>query len=46
VPDDLPPNLLPKHRQRLEDALLNREYAVIRAQRTSTEEDQGLTERL
>jgi 8-oxo-dGTP diphosphatase len=43
APGDLPRNTLPKHRQRVEDALLNAPSAIIRAQRTSTEEDQGLT---
>lgn len=42
VPVALPRNTLPKHRQRVEDALLNSPGAIIRAQRTSTEEDQGL----
>jgi 8-oxo-dGTP diphosphatase len=42
APGDLPRNTLPKHRQRVEDALLNAPSAIIRAQRTSTEEDQGL----
>jgi len=42
APADLPPNTLPKHRQRIEDALLNQQRAILRAQRTSTEEDQGL----
>ncbi len=42
VPVALPRNTLPKHRQRVEDALLNSPGAMIRAQRTSTEEDQGL----
>jgi 8-oxo-dGTP diphosphatase len=42
LPGDLPGNTLPKHRQRVEDAMLNRQSAVIRAQRTSTEEDQGI----
>ena len=41
-PHELPTNTLPKHRQRIEDALLNQQQAVIRAQRTSTAEDQGL----
>ncbi len=41
-PDALPPNTLPKHRQRVEDALLNQQQAVIRNQLTSTEEDQHL----
>lgn len=42
APDALPPNTLPKHRQRVQDALLNQQSAVIRAQRRSTVEDQGL----
>jgi 8-oxo-dGTP diphosphatase len=42
APDALPPNTLPKHRQRVEDALLNQQSAILRAQRTSTEEDQNL----
>lgn len=41
--DALPQNLLPKHRQRIEDALLHQQSAVLRTQSTSTEEDQGLT---
>jgi 8-oxo-dGTP diphosphatase len=41
-PHELPPNTLPKHRQRIEDALLNQQQAVLRAQRTSTADDQGL----
>jgi len=44
LPSALPANTLPKHRQRIEDALLNRSEAVIRAQRTSTVEDQHLQE--
>jgi ADP-ribose pyrophosphatase YjhB (NUDIX family) len=44
-PDALPPNTLPKHRQRVEDALLNLPHAVIRDQRSSTEEDQHLSTR-
>jgi 8-oxo-dGTP diphosphatase len=40
TPADLPENFLPKHRQRLEDALLGHREAIIRAQLTSTEEDQ------
>jgi 8-oxo-dGTP diphosphatase len=44
LPSALPTNTLPKHRQRIEDALLNRPGAVIRAQRTSTVEDQKLQE--
>jgi len=42
APDSLPTNTLPKHRQRIEDALLNSPSAIIRAQRTTTFEDQGL----
>jgi ADP-ribose pyrophosphatase YjhB (NUDIX family) len=42
APDALPGNTLPKHRQRIEDALLNQESPVIRAQRSSTEEDQKI----
>ncbi|RAQ94814.1 NUDIX domain-containing protein [Thermogemmatispora tikiterensis] len=41
-PQALPANTLPKHRQRIEDALLNQAEAVLRAQRSSTAEDQGL----
>jgi ADP-ribose pyrophosphatase YjhB (NUDIX family) len=43
TPDRLPENFLPKHRQRLEDAILGQREAIVRAQRTSTEEDQGLS---
>lgn len=43
TPDALPDKFLPKHRQRLEDALTDRREAIVRAQRSSTEEDQGLT---
>ena len=42
APDSVPSNTLPKHRQRIEDALLNQPGAIIHAQRSSTEEDQGL----
>jgi len=42
LPDDLPVNTLPKHRQRILDALLERERAVLRNQLSSSEEDQGL----
>jgi len=41
--DSLPDNTLPKHRQRVEDAMLHQQSAVIRAQLTSTEEDQGIS---
>ena len=44
LPNKLPYNTLPKHRQRIEDALLNQQTTVIRAQRRSTAEDQGLNE--
>lgn len=40
--DALPEKFLPKHRQRLLDALSGKREAIVRAQRTSTEEDQGL----
>ncbi|HZR41441.1 MAG TPA: NUDIX domain-containing protein [Ktedonobacteraceae bacterium] len=43
APDDLPPNTLPKHRQRVEDALLHQERAILRNQLSSTEEDQRLS---
>jgi 8-oxo-dGTP diphosphatase len=42
APEELPRNTLPKHRQRIEDALLDRLDAIIRTQATSTEEDQRL----
>jgi ADP-ribose pyrophosphatase YjhB (NUDIX family) len=42
APYALPNNTLPKHRQRIEDAIQNPAGTVIRAQRTSTEEDQGI----
>jgi len=41
-PDQLPANLLPKHRQRVEDALLNQPEAIMRNQLSRTEEDQRL----
>lgn len=41
-PDALPLNTLPKHRQRVEDALLNQPQAIIRAQRARSEDDQRL----
>jgi 8-oxo-dGTP diphosphatase len=40
TPDALPKNFLPKHRQRLEDALLDRGETIVRAQLTTTAEDQ------
>jgi ADP-ribose pyrophosphatase YjhB (NUDIX family) len=42
LPEAFPTNLLPKHRARLEDALLARPEAIVRAQTSSFEEDQGL----
>jgi 8-oxo-dGTP diphosphatase len=42
APENLPANTLPKHRQRVEDALLKRPEAILRAQRTSRAQDQGL----
>ena len=43
-PETLPQNTLPKHRQRIEDALLNQPEAILRTQSTTTEEDQQLPE--
>ena len=37
------PDTLPKHRERIQDALLNQPAAIIKAQRTTTEEDQHLS---
>ena len=42
--NDLPTKILPKHLERIEDALLQQSTAILRAQRSSTEEDQGLDE--
>ena len=42
APNALPVNTLPKHRQRIEDALLNQQRAIIRAQRSSSEDDQKI----
>jgi 8-oxo-dGTP diphosphatase len=39
-PDRLPDDTLPKHRQRVADAALGQPEAILRAQTTSTEEDQ------
>lgn len=39
---DLPANTLPKHRQRVEDALINQHSAILRVQGSSTAEDQQL----
>ncbi len=44
MPDALPANTLPKHRQRVEDAFLQQPHAILRAQRSSTAEDQRLSE--
>jgi ADP-ribose pyrophosphatase YjhB (NUDIX family) len=41
APDALPADLLPKHRQRVLDATSGQLVPFLRAQRTSTEEDQG-----
>ncbi|MEO7002882.1 MAG: NUDIX domain-containing protein [Ktedonobacterales bacterium] len=40
--DALPEQTLPKHRQRVEDAALGQVAAIVRAQTSTTEEDQGL----
>lgn len=40
--DDLPARTLPKHRERVTDALLNQPQAFLRDQRSSTRQDQGL----
>ncbi len=42
LPEELPVNTLPKHRQRIQDALLEQERAVLRNQLSSSEEDQRL----
>jgi ADP-ribose pyrophosphatase YjhB (NUDIX family) len=41
-PDTLPTNTLPKHRQRIEDALLKEPQALLRDQRSTSAEDQRL----
>ncbi len=41
-PRELPTDLLPKHRQRVLDAIAGKAEVILRAQRTTTEEDQGL----
>src|SRR5438105_11307779 len=43
-PDALPQNTLPKHRERIQDALLNQPTAITKAQRSTTQEDQHLSE--
>ncbi len=40
--DAMPINILPKHRQRVIDALLNQGHAVLRTQSSTQEEDQRL----
>lgn len=40
--DALPARTLPKHRERIADALLHQERAILRTQRSSTAQDQGL----
>jgi len=45
APDDLPLNTLPKHRQRVEDALLDLPHAVLRNQLISSGVDQKLPPR-
>lgn len=42
APNELPANTLPKHRERVEDALLGQSSTIIRAQRRSTVDDQQL----
>jgi ADP-ribose pyrophosphatase YjhB (NUDIX family) len=42
APSAMPENTLPKHRQRVVDALLNSPHAVLRTQRSTSEEDQRL----
>jgi ADP-ribose pyrophosphatase YjhB (NUDIX family) len=42
LPDALPVNTLPKHRRRVEDALLDQQQAILRAQRSTSEVDQRL----
>ncbi len=45
APDELPADLLPKHRQRVQDAVSGQLVPILRAQRSSTEEDQDWTNR-
>ncbi len=42
LPHHFPANLLPKHCERLQDALRGQAAAIVRAQTTSTQQDQGL----
>ncbi|GAC1469386.1 MAG: hypothetical protein PVSMB2_37990 [Ktedonobacteraceae bacterium] len=41
-PAAMPVNTLPKHRQRVMDTLLNQKHAILRTQRSTSEEDQRL----
>lgn len=43
APGALPANTLPKHKQRIEDALLGQQQALLREQRSSSREDQHLS---
>lgn len=45
APNEFPEHLLPKHRHRLEDALLEQPAILFRAETTSAAEDQGLSAR-
>ena len=45
TPDTLPEQTLPKHRQRVLDAVLGQPEAILRAQTTPTEDDQRLPDR-
>jgi len=42
APERLPEQTLPKHRQRVEDVALGQVATLVRAQTSTTEEDQGL----
>lgn len=42
LPEEIPIQTLPKHRQRVEDALQNRPEAILRTQSTPSHEDQQL----
>lgn len=42
APEGMPVNTLPKHRQRVMDVLRNEKHAVLRTQRSTSEEDQRL----
>lgn len=41
--NNLPARILPKHHQRITDALLNQPQAILRDQLSTTEQDQGLS---